>query len=109
MTYVLTHNTVPACWDGAFTEEAVYTQGAYILCSRSLSEIVTTGKSILQALDAIQEIGPEIVLAVTLVDRGNQATTRLADRGVPYRPLATYDDLGIVPVGDGRIDASATG
>jgi orotate phosphoribosyltransferase len=74
-----------------------------------VDDIVTTGKSILQGLDALEEVGADVVLAVTLVDRGEAARSALEARGVRYEPLATYRDLGIDPVGDGRIRATATG
>jgi len=64
-----------------------------------LEDVVTTGGSILQALDAVEEAGAPVVLATALVDRGTAAAARLAARGVPYRPLATYADLEIVPIG----------
>jgi len=64
-----------------------------------VDDVVTTGGSILEALDAVQATQAEIVLAVTLVDRGDAAAKRFADRGVAYRPLITYRDLEIPPVG----------
>jgi orotate phosphoribosyltransferase len=47
----------------------------------------------------VQELGAEVVLAVTLVDRGEVGKIKFAERGVPYAPLMTYADLGIKPVG----------
>ncbi len=71
-----------------------------------VDDVVTTGRSILQALDAIESTGAVVVLATALVDRGPGTARRLADRGVRYRPLITYGDLGIEPVPDvGRIPA----
>lgn len=64
-----------------------------------VDDVVTTGGSILQALDAVQAVGVEVASAVTLVDRGEVAAKRFADRGVPYRALLTYSDLEIPPVG----------
>jgi orotate phosphoribosyltransferase len=63
-----------------------------------VEDVVTTGRSVLQALDAVEETGATVVLAVTLLDRGDLAGRALADRGVDYAPLATYRDLGIDPV-----------
>lgn len=68
-----------------------------------VDDVVTTGRSILMALDAIQETGAEVVLAVALVDRGQMTTRDLRSRGIPYRPLLTYEHLGIEPVVDARI------
>lgn len=63
-----------------------------------VDDVVTTGGSILRAFDAIEETGAEVVAAVTLVDRGELARSRFARRGVPYYPMATYQDLDIPPV-----------
>jgi orotate phosphoribosyltransferase len=40
-----------------------------------------------------------LVLACTVVDRGERAAPFFAGAGVPYRPLLTYGDLDIPPVG----------
>src|SRR3954449_5175767 len=64
-----------------------------------IDDVATTGGSILAALDAVQAVGAEVTLAVTLVDRGEQTAPKFAARNVPYRPLLTYRDLDIVPVG----------
>lgn len=66
-----------------------------------VDDVVTTGGSIIQALDAIEESGGDVVLAVALVDRGKTAADLLASRGIRYQPLATYEHLGIDPVGGG--------
>ncbi|MEW6154183.1 MAG: orotate phosphoribosyltransferase [Actinomycetota bacterium] len=64
-----------------------------------VEDVVSTGASVLQALDAVEATGATVVLATTLLDRGEQAAARLAGRGVHYRPLATYHDLEIAPIG----------
>jgi orotate phosphoribosyltransferase len=66
-----------------------------------IDDVASTGGSILAALEAVQQAGATVTLAVTLVDRGEQAAPKFAAAGVPYRPLLTYRDLGIVPVGQG--------
>ena len=64
-----------------------------------IDDVATTGGSILAALEAVQQVGATVSLAVTLVDRGEQTAPKFADLGVRYRPLLTYRDLGIAPVG----------
>jgi orotate phosphoribosyltransferase len=64
-----------------------------------VEDVVTTGRSMLAALDAVEATGATVVLAVTLLDRGDSAGPALGGRGVTYAPLATYDDLGIPPIG----------
>lgn len=63
-----------------------------------VEDVVTTGRSMLQAVDAVEASGARVVLAVTLLDRGEAAGRALAARGVPYAPLATYRELGIDPI-----------
>ena len=64
-----------------------------------VDDVITTGSSSLKALDAIEAIGAEVVLATCIVDRGKLAGDAVAERGVRYTPLATYEDLGIDPIG----------
>ena len=66
-----------------------------------VDDVVSTGGSILQAYDRVVEAGATVVGAVTLVNRGDYASKVFADMGLPYRPLVTYSDLGIEPVGSG--------
>lgn len=64
-----------------------------------IDDVVTTGGSILKAYDAVQATGAHIVAAVTLADRGDDARRSFDERGVPYFPMATYDDMGIPAIG----------
>ena len=64
-----------------------------------LDDVVTRGGSIVDALEAIRETGAAVVAAVALVDRGEYGEKKFAEEGIPYRPLVTYDDLGIPAVG----------
>lgn len=60
-----------------------------------IDDVVTSGDSIIKAIDAAQEAGCEILLALSVLDRGAGATETLAARGIKYRPLVTLPDLGI--------------
>lgn len=62
-------------------------------------DTVSTGGSLLDALDAVEATGAEIVACVTILDRGDEARGRFAERSVRYEPLLTYADLGIEPLG----------
>lgn len=64
-----------------------------------VDDIVTTGGSIQQAYHQVLETGAAVVAAVTLVDRGDVAGAFFEGVGVPYRPVFTYRDLDIKPVG----------
>ena len=81
---------------GQLVEGAELGPGTSVLL---VEDVVTTGRSMLQALDAVEATGARAVLAVTLLDRGETAGPAVAARGVPYAPLGTYRDLGIDPVG----------
>jgi orotate phosphoribosyltransferase len=60
-----------------------------------VDDVVTTGESILKAIDATLERGCEVVLAISVLDRNAGATEALARRGIPYLPLVTLEDLGV--------------
>lgn len=63
-----------------------------------VEDVVSTGGSLFKAIDIIAETGAEIVAATTLIDRGDSCAATLAERGIPYFPMATYRDLGMDPV-----------
>jgi orotate phosphoribosyltransferase len=60
-----------------------------------IDDVVTTGKSILQAIDAVESEGAKVLLAISVLDRNAGAAEALRGRGIPYRPLVTLNDLGI--------------
>lgn len=66
-----------------------------------VDDVVTTGGSILQAYERVVATGAKVVAASTLLDRGDRAREEFQSRGVPYFPMATYQDLEIPPVGQG--------
>src|SRR5262245_52758365 len=63
-----------------------------------VEDAVSTGGSIIKAHGVVTELGATVVAAVTVVDRGDTASAWFAERGVPYRSLVTYRDLGIEPL-----------
>jgi orotate phosphoribosyltransferase len=68
-----------------------------------VDDVVTTGGSIIRALDALEEQGARITLASCLVVRSPRAQERLDARKVLFAPLLTWKDLGIDAVGEGRV------
>lgn len=74
-----------------------------------VDDVVTRGGSIREAFLAVRETGADVVAATALVDRGPGTAAIFRGLAVPYRPLLTYADLGIAPVGDGSGDTRATG
>jgi len=61
-----------------------------------IDDVVTSGASILKAVDAVERAGCEIVLALSVLDRNAGAADALARRGIRYRPLVMLSDIGIV-------------
>jgi orotate phosphoribosyltransferase len=60
-----------------------------------VEDVVTTGGSTLQAIEAVQQEGHVVVGVVSILDRlagGGEAIVRAA-LGAPYEPLATIDDV----------------
>lgn len=84
-------------------------EGADIEGKRVLlvDDVVSTGGSIQQAYRNVVEAGGNVVMAVTLVDRGEIARAFFDDLGVAYQPLLTYRDLEIEPLGGSRHAAAA--
>ncbi len=74
-----------------------------------VDDVVTRGASVLAAYEAVKATGAEVVGVTAVVDRGPATSALFARLGVAYRPLLTYHDLGIAPVGDASVDSEATG
>lgn len=60
-----------------------------------VDDVVTTGDSILKAIDEVQKSGHEVVLAISVLDRNAGATEALARRHIAYQPLVTLEDIGV--------------
>ncbi len=80
---------------GRRIEGAVLGAGRKVLL---LEDTVSTGRSSLEALDAIEETGARVVLACTVLDRADVAVSHFAARNVAYAALLGYADLGIEPL-----------
>jgi orotate phosphoribosyltransferase len=60
-----------------------------------VEDVVTTGGSTIQAIEAVRGEGHDVCGVVAILDRlagGGAAIARVAD-GAPYEPLATIDDI----------------
>src|SRR3954454_18842109 len=60
-----------------------------------VEDVVTTGGSTVQAIEAVREAGHEVCGVVAILDRlaGGAQAVREASGGAPYTPLATIDDV----------------
>jgi orotate phosphoribosyltransferase len=63
-----------------------------------VEDVVSTGASLMRAVDRVLELGVVPVAAVTLLDRSASAGRRFTERGIPYTPLLTSADIGIDPL-----------
>ena len=59
----------------------------------AVEDTSTTGASVLTAVDALQEAGAEVAGVAVLVERG--ARPRVLDRGLPYRAVYEFAELGL--------------
>jgi orotate phosphoribosyltransferase len=60
-----------------------------------VEDVVTTGGSTIQAIEAVREAGYEVVGVTTILDRLAGGAERIAEAsgGAPYEALATIDDV----------------
>ena len=56
---------------------------------------MTTGGSLLQAVDEMEEFACKVVKVVVIVDRLQGAAEKCADLGIPFQALLTIRDLGL--------------
>lgn len=61
-----------------------------------IDDVVTTGDSIVKAIDAVRNAGHEVLLAISVLDRDAGASEAMARKEVRYQPLVTLADIGIV-------------
>jgi orotate phosphoribosyltransferase len=63
-----------------------------------VDDVITSGGSSVKAINAVRELGCEVVLALALVDRLAGAADLFRRHGVAnYRPVFTIRDLGVEP------------
>jgi orotate phosphoribosyltransferase len=80
---------------GAWVEGARLDEGDRVLV---VEDVVSTGGSLLRAVERLRELGALIVGASALLDRSPVVAERFAGAGVPWMPLLTWTDLGIEPL-----------
>ena len=64
----------------------------------AFEDTVSTGRSVLEAIDVIERSGGRVTAACTLLDRGDAARKEFERRSIPYLALYTYRDLDIEPI-----------
>jgi orotate phosphoribosyltransferase len=63
-----------------------------------VEDVVSTGASLLRAVEKVVELGVRVVAATALLDRSPQVAQRFGDAGIRWVPLLTWEDLGIEPL-----------
>jgi orotate phosphoribosyltransferase len=63
-----------------------------------VDDVVTTGGSSFQAVDAVEAKGCKVALVIAVLDRLEGAAEAFAARGMPFYPLLTIRDLGVEPM-----------
>jgi orotate phosphoribosyltransferase len=63
-----------------------------------VDDVLTTGGSVLQAIEELERFGAKVAAVVCIVDRLEGARELLSPR-YPYRPIFTIRDFGIEPPG----------
>ncbi len=58
-----------------------------------VDDVVTTGRSILRAVDAVEAIGCKVAVVIAVLDRLEGAVEAFAERGLMFRSLLTIKDL----------------
>jgi orotate phosphoribosyltransferase len=77
-------------------------EGAVLGPGRSVllvDDVVTRAGSIIDALAAVRETEATVAGALCLVDRGHYGVELFEKKGVPYRSLFSYADIGIPAIG----------
>jgi len=57
-------------------------------------DTVTRGTSLMEAVDVVEAFGATAVAILVIVDRGGTCGAMAAERGIPFLPLLTAEDLG---------------
>jgi len=60
-----------------------------------VDDVVTSGGSILRAIDAVEKHGAKVLLAISVLDRNAGAREALEERKIAYKPLLRLADIGI--------------
>lgn len=63
-----------------------------------VEDVVSTGGSLFKAIDILEAAGAQVMAATTLIDRGGGAGKILAERGIPYFPIASHTDFDMPAV-----------
>jgi len=60
-----------------------------------VEDVMTTGGSVVQAIEAVRKAGAEIVAVICILDRLQGARERIEGMGLRFEPIFTLKDLGL--------------
>jgi orotate phosphoribosyltransferase len=80
---------------GAWVEGVRLVEGNRVVV---VEDVVSTGASLLRAVERIRELGAEVVTATALLDRSPAVARRFEAAGIAWVPLLTWADLEIEPL-----------
>ncbi|HOV78992.1 MAG TPA: orotate phosphoribosyltransferase [Bacillota bacterium] len=60
-----------------------------------VEDVITTGGSVLKAIDAVRSAGCDVVKVIALVDRKEGGAEKIASMGVEVDPVFTIDDFDV--------------
>lgn len=95
--------------DGYFVRDAVKEHGARKQVEGAIKpgakvvvfdDTVSTGGSLLVAMDAIQDFGCEVMAVLCVLDRHQGGSDEVRRRGVPFRAMLEADAAGNVAISD---------
>jgi orotate phosphoribosyltransferase len=64
----------------------------------AVEDVSSTGRSLLDAMAKVRDLGVEVVAATALLDRSPRVQAAFDEAGIAWRPLLRWDDLGIAPL-----------
>jgi orotate phosphoribosyltransferase len=63
-----------------------------------VEDVVSTGASLLRAVERVEELGATVFAATALLDRSPEVAGRVGAHGIRWVPLLRWSDLGIEPL-----------
>ncbi len=95
-----------AAWFSVRKEPKGHGRGAWVEGTRLadgervviVEDVVSTGASLLRAVERVVELGVEVIAATALLDRSPAVAARFAEAGIAWMPLLTWQDLEIEPL-----------
>ena len=58
-----------------------------------IEDVVTTGNSLLKAVEVVKNAGAKVITVISVIDRGSDLEEKLKDLNITYQPLVTLKEL----------------